>query len=247
MTYDDEASPAGSADGSVVLSDPRSMARSERGPARSPVAEAARNIVAEAARNVVAEAALEGLQAERKTLPPSLFYDEEGCRLFYEITSLPEYYLTRADFRLLETTAPEVAAMVPAGTTLVEYGASDETKAGMLLRQTAQSGVHRDESIFSGYVPIDVAGPALRAMQARLALRRPGLSVSVPVTNWTSCGRSCCRNRPADRPSWGSFPARRSATWNLARRRRCCGGQGSHWARGRNSCLASTPAAIPQG
>jgi len=63
-------------------------------------------------RNLVAEAALEGLLAARKTLPPSLFYDEEGCRLFYEITRLPEYYLTRTEFRLLETTAPEVAALV---------------------------------------------------------------------------------------------------------------------------------------
>jgi L-histidine N-alpha-methyltransferase len=173
MAYDDEASPNRSAEGSVVLSGPRAMARSERAPAR--------NLVAEAARNFVAEAALEGLLAARKTLPPSLFYDEEGCRLFYEITRLPEYYLTRTEFRLLETTAPEVAALVPIGTTLVEYGASDETKAGMLLRQTAQFGAHRGESVFSGYVPIDVAGPALRAMQARLALRRRALSV-MPVT-----------------------------------------------------------------
>src|SRR5437667_12882554 len=51
----------------------------------------------------VAQIALAGLLAPRKTLPPSLFYDEEGCRLFYRITELPEYYLTRTEFRLLET------------------------------------------------------------------------------------------------------------------------------------------------
>jgi uncharacterized SAM-dependent methyltransferase len=125
----------------------------------------------------IARAALGGLTAPRKTLPPSLFYDEEGCRLFYEITKLPEYYLTRTEFRLLETTAPEVTAVLPSGATLVEYGASDETKADMLLRQTAASG----ESVFRSYIPIDVAAPALRAMRERLATRSPGLSV-VPVT-----------------------------------------------------------------
>ena len=38
----------------------------------------------------VVSAALMGLLAARKTLPPWLFYDAEGCRLFYRITELPE-------------------------------------------------------------------------------------------------------------------------------------------------------------
>ena len=63
----------------------------------------------------VARMALEGLLAPRKTLQPSLFYDEEGCRLFYAITKLPEYYLTRTEFRLLETVAPEVAGLFHPG------------------------------------------------------------------------------------------------------------------------------------
>lgn len=124
----------------------------------------------------IAGAALEGLLAPRKTLPPSLFYDEAGCRLFYEITKLPEYYLTRTEFGLLETTAPAVASLMPAGTTLVEYGASDETKAEMLLRQTTRSG----GDIFSTYIPIDVAAPELRAMRERMAGRHRGLTV-LPV------------------------------------------------------------------
>jgi L-histidine N-alpha-methyltransferase len=128
-------------------------------------------------RAPVSEAALAGLLAPRKTLPPSLFYDEEGCRLFYEITKLPEYYLTRTEFGLLETIAPEVAGLLPEGTTLVEYGASDETKAEMLLRQLARSGAH----VFRTYIPIDVAAPALAAMRDRLASHHPGLTVA-PVT-----------------------------------------------------------------
>jgi dimethylhistidine N-methyltransferase len=124
----------------------------------------------------VAETALRGLLASRKTLPPSLFYDGEGCRLFYEITKLPEYYLTRTEFGLLETTAPAVAALFPVGATLVEYGASEEAKATMLLGRTARSG----RFVFRTYIPIDVAAPALVAMQARLEGRHNGLTV-LPV------------------------------------------------------------------
>jgi dimethylhistidine N-methyltransferase len=133
--------------------------------------------------NAVVDAALRGLLAPRKTLPPSLFYDEEGCRLFYEITRLPEYYLTRTEFRLLERIAPEVAGLLPPGATLVEYGASDETKAEMLLRQTARQTVRQPGgiSVFATYIPIDVAGAELLAMRQRLGARRPGLTIA-PVT-----------------------------------------------------------------
>jgi dimethylhistidine N-methyltransferase len=132
-------------------------------------------------RDPIAEAALAGLLAPRKTLPPSLFYDEAGCRLFYEITKLPEYYLTRTEFGLLETIAPAVAAELAAGTTLVEYGASDETKAEMLLRQTTRSSPgHSGSDVFHAYIPIDVAGPELRAMRERMVVRHPDLAV-LPV------------------------------------------------------------------
>jgi dimethylhistidine N-methyltransferase len=221
MPYDDETRP----DTTVALSGARAgadrapmkgmrMGRNGAATGRGPDARAAaadRTRLAAAAGDAAdmnfqaVEVALRGLLAPRKTLPPSLFYDEEGCRLFYEITKLPEYYLTRTEFRLLETTAPEVAALLPARSTLVEYGASDEAKAEMLLRQTvsgpdpadvpggaprgAVGGAPREAireaprgaTVFSTYIPIDVAAPALRAMRDRLAISRPGLAV-VPVT-----------------------------------------------------------------
>jgi L-histidine Nalpha-methyltransferase len=120
----------------------------------------------------VAALALAGLRARPKTLPASLFYDEAGCELFYRITELPEYYLTRTELALLPLVAEEAAALVPAPAALVEYGASDETKAGFLLDRK------RDETpVFAAYVPIDVAAPALAALRARLARIRPGLAV----------------------------------------------------------------------
>src|SRR5271165_1212583 len=121
----------------------------------------------------VADAALSGLLQPQKTLPAKLFYDEEGCRLFGRITELPEYYLTRTELALLADVAPRVAAMVRGPAVLVEYGASDETKAEFLLRE-------RDGApVFRAYVPIDVAVPQLEQMRARLRQRRPDLLVSL--------------------------------------------------------------------
>jgi L-histidine N-alpha-methyltransferase len=124
----------------------------------------------------VASDALRGLRAWPKTLPAKLFYDEEGCRLFYRITELPEYYLTRTEMALLGAIAPLVAAAVRHPAALVEYGASDESKAALLLDQL---GPGRQRA-FAAYVPVDVAGPALRGMSARLERTRPGLRV-LPV------------------------------------------------------------------
>ncbi|MBV9116253.1 MAG: L-histidine N(alpha)-methyltransferase, partial [Acetobacteraceae bacterium] len=121
----------------------------------------------------IVEVALRGLLAQPKTLPPTLFYDDEGCRLFYQITGLPEYYLTRTELALLRDVAPQVAATARAPAALVEYGASSEAKAATLLDQTGADNA----AIFTRYVPIDVAGAALLAMADRLAAARPVLTV----------------------------------------------------------------------
>jgi L-histidine N-alpha-methyltransferase len=126
------------------------------------------------------DAALPGLRAARKTLPPKLFYDEQGCRLFQAITQLPEYYLTRTEMRLLKTMAPAVGALAQAGSALVEYGASDETKADILLRQRDISG----NPVFRAYVPIDVAEPALRQACARLSVSIPELELHPTVADF---------------------------------------------------------------
>jgi len=117
--------------------------------------------------------ALQGLSRRPKTLPAKLFYDERGCRLFYRITELPEYYLTRTELTLLRRFAGDIAAMVKAPAALIEYGASDETKAEFLLGQADKLG----RPYFVAYVPIDLATDALVGMEARLRRRRPELAV----------------------------------------------------------------------
>ncbi len=124
----------------------------------------------------VAEAALAGLTASPKTLPPKLFYDEEGCRLFYEITRLPEYYLTRTEKYLLGDLAQNLVPEEVTTAALVEFGGSDEEKARYLLDLRNPAG----QPIFQTYVSIDVAAPALSLMQSRLRISYPHLRV-VPI------------------------------------------------------------------
>lgn len=116
----------------------------------------------------IAAEAMAGLTAQPKTLPPKLFYDDEGCRLFGRITELPEYYVTRTELVLLDRIAPEVAGAAPPGCALVEYGASDEGKAALLLRRLRAPAC---------YVPVDVAAPALEAVRARMRQSYPSLPV----------------------------------------------------------------------
>jgi L-histidine N-alpha-methyltransferase len=125
---------------------------------------------------VVAAEALAGLLAPRKTLPAKLFYDEEGCRLFYRITELPEYYLTRTERTLLPAVADYVSGLSSKRITLVEYGASDEEKARYLLRASPDA--------FDRYIPVDVAEPALRAMAVRLRTTFPALPVQPVVADF---------------------------------------------------------------
>lgn len=122
-----------------------------------------------AADDDIAAEALAGLTAWPKTLPPKLFYDEAGVRLFEAITRLPEYYLTRTERALLTRVAPEIVALAPPGAALVEYGASDEAKAALLLDTIPGH--------FGAYVPIDVAGPALEELADRMAATHPDLLV----------------------------------------------------------------------
>ena len=117
----------------------------------------------------IAALALAGLSARPKTLPPMLFYDDAGCALFYRITGLPEYYLTRTELALLPVIAREIAPLLARPTTLVEYGASDEAKAAFLL--------DHPDAPFAAYVPIDIAAAALDAMARRARARWPDLAV----------------------------------------------------------------------
>lgn len=123
-----------------------------------------------------ASAVLHGLSRPQKTLPCRFFYDARGSELFEEITRLPEYYPTRTEAAILEAHAAEMAAGVPDGGVLIEFGSGSSRKTETLLRHLMQ---------LRTYVMIDVSDSALQDAKNRLATRFPALDVRPIVADFS--------------------------------------------------------------
>ena len=57
-----------------------------------------------------------------KRMPTMLLYDEQGLKLFEDITYLDEYYLTNAEIEVLEKHAADITRFIKAGSQIVELG-----------------------------------------------------------------------------------------------------------------------------
>src|SRR4051812_8836831 len=104
----------------------------------------------------------EGLDSRPRRLDASYLYDATGSALFERITEQPEYYLTRAEDRLLQNHAPAIREAACRGI-LVELGSGASSKTQRLLDAWTAAGP-------SAYVPVDVDAQAIE--QACIALRR---------------------------------------------------------------------------
>src|SRR5215831_6554417 len=69
----------------------------------------------------------------QKELYSKYFYDDLGTALFEAITLLPEYGLTRADRRLLQTHAHDLAGRAGNVSVVVELGSGSGEKAREVL------------------------------------------------------------------------------------------------------------------
>ncbi len=118
-----------------------------------------------------------GLLAVRKSVPSVWFYDEVGSDLFDQITRLPEYYPTRAERRLLEAHAHDVAITTKAET-LVELGSGTCTKTRVLLDAFERTGTLRR------YVAVDVAEATIVEATRAIAVEHPELEVSAIVEDF---------------------------------------------------------------
>ena len=84
-----------------------------------------------------AREAIDDLSQHPKRLSPKYFYDATGSELFEAITRLPEYYPTRTELGILRDRGGEIAAIIPKGAALVEFGAGATTKVRLLLSKCA--------------------------------------------------------------------------------------------------------------
>src|ERR1700721_2474925 len=119
---------------------------------------------------------ISGLSARHKRLAPKYFYDATGSHLFEQICRTDEYYLTPSETILLRNLAAEVAAGIPNGAALVEFGSGESAKTRLLLDAAPQ---------LSTYVPIDISAAALCEASGRLARDYPQLRRAPGVADFT--------------------------------------------------------------
>jgi len=115
-----------------------------------------------------------GLWGEPKQLPPKWLYDERGCELFDRITTLPEYYPTRAEREILTAYSDRIAVETAADT-LVELGSGTSDKTRLVLDALQRAGTLRR------FAPFDVAEPTLREAAAGIVAAYPGVQVEAVV------------------------------------------------------------------
>ena len=120
------------------------------------------------------EDVLAGLSSPIRAIPARWLYDHRGSELFDDITRLPSYYPTRTETALLKSVMPEIAARVPRGAAVVEFGAGSATKTPLLL-----DAIHP-----AAYAPVDISGDYLRQSASDIAVQFPGIAVEPVVADF---------------------------------------------------------------
>ena len=117
-----------------------------------------------------------GLQSDQKRISPKYFYDQRGSELFNEISTLPEYYLTRTEAAIMAMYAQEIAARIGPRVAVIEFGAGSNKKAKRLLRSL-------DSPL--AYVPVEISGEYLSEQIDDLQRDFPDLSIKPVVADFT--------------------------------------------------------------
>jgi dimethylhistidine N-methyltransferase len=115
---------------------------------------------------------ISGLSQNQKYLSSKYFYDEAGSELFDKITEQPEYYLTRAEAKIINDHGSAFFNLL--GTSafnLIELGCGNGDKTFSLLTTMRNAGQH-----FRFY-PVDISRSAIDGLIERLHKLFPLLSV----------------------------------------------------------------------
>ncbi len=136
-----------------------------------------------------------GLSASPKRIPPKYFYDNEGSRLFEEITRTPEYYPTRSENEILRMQAGAIVQYFPTGAALVEFGSGACIKVRFLLDAANK---------LKAYVPVDISGEFLAIEAQRLRQDYPKLAILPVVADFMA--PFALPEAVAELPKIGFFP-----------------------------------------
>jgi dimethylhistidine N-methyltransferase len=119
---------------------------------------------------------IDGLKADQKRIAPKYFYDQRGSELFNDICTLPEYYLTRTESKIMAEYSRDIAARIGPRAAVIEFGAGSNAKAKRLLSEL--------ESPLA-YVPVEISGEYLSEQASDLRRVFPGLSIKPIVADFT--------------------------------------------------------------
>ncbi len=121
----------------------------------------------------LAENVRTGLTQTPKCLSSRFLYDAEGSRLFQAIMHLPEYYLTRSEYEILDRYKADLLHLFGAAQPfrLLELGAGDGLKTKVLLNH-----FQAQHARFT-YMPIDISADALDGLTDDLRRQFPALSI----------------------------------------------------------------------
>jgi L-histidine Nalpha-methyltransferase len=136
------------------------------------------------------EEILRGLTSVQKRLSPKYFYDKRGSELFDRICSLPEYYLTRTELKLMEAHLDEVASLVGERAAVIEFGAGSNIKVRLLLDRLVRP---------AAYVPVDISPEFLLEQVESLRGDYPDVHMQPVFADFT---------RPFDLPEHPVMPER---------------------------------------
>lgn len=133
---------------------------------------------------------IHGLSQTPKSLPCKWFYDENGSRLFEEITKTPEYYLTRVETMLLLDLVSELIEFIPHMAAVIEPGSGSSIKTRVLLESQPK---------LQQYIPIDISEEFLFEAARQLKHDFPALKIAPVVADFTDSMPALALNAEVER------------------------------------------------
>ncbi len=113
----------------------------------------------------------DGLNENQKYISSRFFYDGKGSSLFEEITTIPEYYLTRTEKLILKTNAQSIVGDFEK-LDIIELGSGDCSKISILL-----DAIPKNKIANVRYLPVDISEPAILKSADKLSLKYQGLKI----------------------------------------------------------------------
>ena len=135
--------------------------------------------------NTLEEDMIESLSNNAFSLPPKYLYNDRGSELFEQICNSKDYYLTRAENKLLQEKADYLIAEVKPEH-IVEFGCGKLAKSRFLLDACERQGIH------CTFWPIDICHKAIKDLSDELLAAYPWLRINAYVGDYHAGFTNIC-------------------------------------------------------